>query len=170
MQHVPHLSMIEKIFIWSMINVESFRYVYWKKLSCNIINLWGQRSKVRKKETRGTFGKKKKCLIRYSLSIPLRKKCTNTVYFLVHIFLYSDRIQENTDQKKLVFGHFSCSVGFKDNRAEVFLKRIFSWHLKKLSTCIRIKKYFYKIYGILFQIKLQIWGRTPLCAFFLFLF
>ena len=31
----------------------------------------------------------------------LREKCPNTVYFLVHIFLYSVRIQENTDQKIL---------------------------------------------------------------------
>ena len=46
--------------------------------------------------------------------LPLRKKCPNTKFFLVRIFLYSDwirrlrskspypvRIQENTDQKKL---------------------------------------------------------------------
>ena len=32
---------------------------------------------------------------------PLREKCPNTEFFLVSIFLYSIRIQENTDQKKL---------------------------------------------------------------------
>ena len=31
----------------------------------------------------------------------LREKCPNTEFFLVRNFLYSDRIQENTDQKKL---------------------------------------------------------------------
>ena len=31
----------------------------------------------------------------------LREKCPNTQFFLVRIFLYSVRIQENTDQKKL---------------------------------------------------------------------
>ena len=31
----------------------------------------------------------------------LREKCLNTEFFLVHIFLYSVRIQENTDHKKL---------------------------------------------------------------------
>ena len=31
----------------------------------------------------------------------LREKCPNTEYFLVRIFLYSVRIQENMDQKKL---------------------------------------------------------------------
>ena len=30
----------------------------------------------------------------------LREKCPNTKFFLVLIFLYSIRIQENTDQKK----------------------------------------------------------------------
>ena len=33
--------------------------------------------------------------------IPLRKKRPNTEFFLVRIFVYSDWIQENTDQKKL---------------------------------------------------------------------
>ena len=31
--------------------------------------------------------------------LTLREKCPNTELFLVGIFLYSDRIQENTDQK-----------------------------------------------------------------------
>ena len=31
----------------------------------------------------------------------LRYTCPNTEFFLVRIFLYSVRIQENTDQKKL---------------------------------------------------------------------
>ena len=31
----------------------------------------------------------------------LREKCPNTEFFLVRIFLYSVRIQENTDHKKL---------------------------------------------------------------------
>ena len=31
----------------------------------------------------------------------LREKCPNTEFFLVRIFLYSDWIQENMDQKKL---------------------------------------------------------------------
>ena len=35
------------------------------------------------------------------LYITLREKCPNTEFFLVRIFLYSFRIQENTDQKKL---------------------------------------------------------------------
>ena len=38
---------------------------------------------------------------------PLREKCPNTELFLVCIFLYSMRIQETTDQKNSVFGHFS---------------------------------------------------------------
>ena len=33
--------------------------------------------------------------------ITLREKCRNTEFFLVRILLYSDWIQENTDQKKL---------------------------------------------------------------------
>ena len=31
----------------------------------------------------------------------LRKNCPNTEFSLVHIFLYSVRLQENTDQRKL---------------------------------------------------------------------
>ena len=40
----------------------------------------------------------------------LGEKCPNAELFLVRIFLYSDWIQKNTDQKNSVFGHFSCSV------------------------------------------------------------
>ena len=48
-------------------------------------------------------------LIKWSL----REKCPNTEFFLVSIFLYSVRIQENTDQKKLriwtLFTHWICT-------------------------------------------------------------
>ena len=38
----------------------------------------------------------------------LREKCPNTEFLLVSIFLYSVRIQENTDQKKLrIWTHFT---------------------------------------------------------------
>ena len=36
----------------------------------------------------------------------LREKCPNTEFFLIRIFLYSDWKQENTDQKKPIYGHF----------------------------------------------------------------
>ena len=44
----------------------------------------------------------------------LRKKCSNTELFLVRIFLYSNRVQENTDVKKLHIGHFSRSQRKRD--------------------------------------------------------
>ena len=36
----------------------------------------------------------------YRGALTLREKCPNTEFFLVRIFLYSGRIQENTDQEK----------------------------------------------------------------------
>ena len=39
----------------------------------------------------------------------LREKSPNTEFFLVRIFQYSARVQENMDQRNSVFGHFSCS-------------------------------------------------------------
>ena len=49
-----------------------------------------------------------------SWSSPLPKKCPNAEFFLVRIFMYSVRIQENTEPKKLcknyVFEHFSRSA------------------------------------------------------------
>ena len=39
----------------------------------------------------------------------LCEKCPNTEFFLVRIFLHLVRIQENTDQKNPVFGHFPRS-------------------------------------------------------------
>ena len=42
----------------------------------------------------------------------LHEKCQNMEYFLVRILLYSVRIQENTDPKNSVFGHFPCSDYF----------------------------------------------------------
>ena len=41
------------------------------------------------------------------LAHPLCQKCPNTEFFLVHIFLYSARIQKNTDQKNLRIWTFS---------------------------------------------------------------
>ena len=38
---------------------------------------------------------------RISVCCPLRETCPNTEVFLVRIFLYSVRIQENTEQKNL---------------------------------------------------------------------
>ena len=43
---------------------------------------------------------------------PLREKCPNTELFLVRIFLYSVRIQENTARNNSVFGPFSRSGRF----------------------------------------------------------
>ena len=48
--------------------------------------------------------------------VTLREKCPNTEFFLVRIFLYSVRIQENTDQKNSVFVHFSRSVNSHSTR------------------------------------------------------
>ena len=49
----------------------------------------------------------------FSAKQPLRKKCPNTDFFLVHIFSYSVSIQENTNQKKnSIFGHFLHSELF----------------------------------------------------------
>ena len=61
----------------------------------------------------------------------LREKCPNTEFFMVHIFLYlnwigdlrsrspySVRMQENTDLKKTVFWHFSCSPNTENSKTE----------------------------------------------------
>ena len=44
------------------------------------------------------------------LKVKLREKSLDAELFLVRIFLYTVRIQENMDQKNSVFRHFSCSV------------------------------------------------------------
>ena len=50
----------------------------------------------------------------------LCEKCPNTEFFLARIFLYSVRIQENTDQKKTPYlGTFTQC--FVDNFLFVFL-------------------------------------------------
>ena len=43
----------------------------------------------------------KKAVVLTLLYLTLREKCPNTEFFLVRILLYSDWIQENTNQKKL---------------------------------------------------------------------
>ena len=49
----------------------------------------------------------------------LRKKCPNTEFFLVCIFLYSVRIQKNTNQKKLriwtLFTHLTPTIWYHPN-------------------------------------------------------
>ena len=55
---------------------------------------------LRKKENKLTHG------------LSLCEKCPNTEFFLVHIFPYSDRTQENTTQKKLrIWTLFTQCVG-----------------------------------------------------------
>ena len=44
------------------------------------------------------------------LKVTLREKSLDAEFFLVRIFLYTVRIQENMDQKNSVFRHFSYSV------------------------------------------------------------
>ena len=44
----------------------------------------------------------------------LRENCPNTEFFLVHIFLYSVWIQENTDKKKLrIWAHSTQCVTYE---------------------------------------------------------
>ena len=43
-------------------------------------------------------------------TLPLRVKCQNTDFFLVHIFLYLEWIPEKWTRKSSLFGHFSGSV------------------------------------------------------------
>ena len=76
----------------------------------------------------------KNCHIRQTL----HKKCSNTEFFLVRIFPhshwiridtpYSVRMQENADQKKHVFGHFSRS-----ETAHQWLLRDFAFYVWKLT-------------------------------------
>ena len=48
----------------------------------------------------------------FSAKQPLRKKCPNTDFFLVHIFSYSVSIQENTNQKKTPYLDTFYTVNF----------------------------------------------------------
>ena len=48
-----------------------------------------------------------------STKLSLREKCPNTEFFLVRIFLYSVRVQENTDQKKNPYLDTFCVVFFR---------------------------------------------------------
>ena len=53
------------------------------------------------------------------IPLTLREKCSNTEFFLVRIFLYSDRIQKNTDQKKLRLWTLFTQCKFKRNERKV---------------------------------------------------
>ena len=48
--------------------------------------------------------------------------CPNTQFFLVHIFLYFDWIQENTDQNKLRIWTLFRGVYYKVVKVKLFLK------------------------------------------------
>ena len=59
----------------------------------------------RKEDFRLSLSDTVACLkLHHRSCLSLHKKCPSTKYFLVHIFLYSVRIQENTDQKILRIG------------------------------------------------------------------
>ena len=54
------------------------------------------------------------------VTITLREKCANTVFFLVCIYPYLDWIRRNTDLKNSIFGHFSRSGNsFKKSNGQV---------------------------------------------------
>ena len=56
------------------------------------------------------------------ISNSLREKCPNTEFYLVLIFLYSDWIQENTDQKKLHI--WTLFAQWKEIKEITYLKEI----------------------------------------------
>ena len=56
----------------------------------------------------------------FFVDFTLREKCPNTEFFLVRIFLYSDRILKNTDQNNSVFEHFLRSVLRKEPNAKFY--------------------------------------------------
>ena len=54
--------------------------------------------------------------------LTMHEKCPNTEFFLVCIFLYSDWIQENTDQRKLRLWIFFTQCKFKALCSKYFMK------------------------------------------------
>ena len=53
------------------------------------------------------------------LNQPMREKCPNAELFLVRIFLYSVRIQENMDQRKLrIWKLFTQCQIYSDNQEQ----------------------------------------------------
>ena len=88
---------------------------------------------------------------------PLCEKCPNTELFLVRIFLYSDWIRENKDQKNSVFGHFSHSdrniISFcvqkealYENNKIIWLSfpyNIFSSHITKIKSIQFVTNIYY---------------------------
>ena len=84
------------------------RLINWRKL--NVHKVWG-----------GGLKNLNLILLLWFLFIDsLREKCPSMEFFLVRISPYSDRIRENTDQKKSVFGHFSHSVNTAVNKTSYF--------------------------------------------------
>ena len=61
----------------------------------------------------------------------LREKCPNTEFFLVRIFLYSDWIQENTDQKKLHI--WTLFAQWKEIKEITYLKEKEITYLKEIN-------------------------------------
>ena len=56
----------------------------------------------------------------------LHEKCWNTEFFLVHIFLYSDWIRENTNQKKLLIWTLHAVTSFFLENTLLVLLRLFN--------------------------------------------
>ena len=69
-----------------------------------------------------------------------KKKCPNTDFFLVHIFRYSVRIEENTDQKKLLISHFSRRASKRRFYDIPDLLQIIKWKIRSFVTALSILK------------------------------
>ena len=146
------------LFVFSRIRTE-----YGKKQTRKKLRIWTlfTRPNVLLQTLKQTFGKKthinsgpSNMLLVWSIysTRSLREKCPNTEFFLIHIFLYSVRMQENTDQKKLCIwtlftqriqlgtfekSHIKSAPSNMLLRCTIYLTRSKRWLLKMFKTDLR---------------------------------
>ena len=82
------------------------------------------------------------------LFLSLREKCPNTEFFMVRIFLYSDWIQENTDQKKLRI----WTIFRRCMRGWLKLKRLkLYWGIKNIATKLKVTTEFNNCFNLIIK-------------------
>ena len=124
---------------------------------------------VRKSQRNGkkTSACRKNILRNYALCwnfTPLHEKCPNAEFFLVRIFLYSVRIQKNTDQKKLCIWIIFTQCTFRKTKDfEIQFSRRCKWVQQYITLHMKVGRVKWQI--LLVSGNWQFWKLSGLIRF-----
>ena len=158
MEFIRKSKWLSKNLYFSWVELQTYLVSRFKSLRMSHIRAWErerQREIERQRETETERDREREererescqnCFMQLFLS--LREKCPNTEFFMVRIFLYSDWIQENTDQKKLRI----WTIFRRRMRGWLKLKRLkLYWGIKNIATKLKVTTEFNNCFNLIIK-------------------